>query len=180
MAILPSGINSWFQMGSNQPLPKWWRWVMLLILVYSSTISVLTGQARVQAAGPPARPTSCPAARPAVPPALQTLSVCRSRLSHTRPCRPRGAPPPSSRAAPPCVGQATAGRARRRCAASARGSNTCAPLCRLQGFSSISVDAAKYYDTSEVVINTLVTASNVAQIVVVRPCCRSLAWPWGG
>ena len=61
------------------------------------------------------------------------------------------------------------------------GSNTCAPLCLcLQGFSSISVDAAKYYDTSEVVINTLVTASNVAQIVVVRPCCRSLAWPWGG
>jgi hypothetical protein len=34
------------------------------------------------------------------------------------------------------------------------------------------VDAAKYYDTSEVVINTLVTASNCAQIIVVRAPAR--------
>ena len=35
-----------------------------------------------------------------------------------------------------------------------------------QGFSSISVDAAEYYDCSEVMINTLVTVSNIAQITV--------------
>ena len=44
-----------------------------------------------------------------------------------------------------------------------------------QGFSSIAVDAAHYYDTSEVVINTLVTASNTAQIIVVRSCAACAA-----
>ena len=39
-------------------------------------------------------------------------------------------------------------------------------LCTVQGFSSISIDAAKYYDCSEVMINTLVTVSNIAQITV--------------
>ena len=161
MAILPAGISSWFNMGgSNQPLPKWWRWVMLLILVYSSTISVLTGQVRAQRLP---RPKPCQSG--VAPPS-------------TVPAGSRGAPSPTPRVALPCVGHAAARRASRHCPATARGSNTfSAPP---QGFSSISVDAAKYYDTSEVVINTLVTASNVAQIVVVRPCCRSLAWPWGG
>jgi hypothetical protein len=42
------------------------------------------------------------------------------------------------------------------------------------------VDAAKYYDTSEVVINTLVTASNVAQILVVRPCRLGVCGSKGG
>lgn len=60
------------------PLPPLWRWVMLFILVYSTTVSVLT----------------------------------------------------------------------------------------LQGFSSISIDAAQYYDCSEIMINTLVTVSNAAQIAV--------------
>jgi hypothetical protein len=50
MAIISSGlvdIQAWGSNGNARgPLPKWWRWVMLLILVYSSTISVLTGQAR--------------------------------------------------------------------------------------------------------------------------------------
>ena len=49
MAVLSSGladIQAWGQGAPRGVLPKWWRWVMLLILVYSSTISVLTGQAR--------------------------------------------------------------------------------------------------------------------------------------
>jgi hypothetical protein len=49
MAVLSSGlvdIQAWGNNAPRGPLPKWWRWVMLLILVYSSTISVLTGQAR--------------------------------------------------------------------------------------------------------------------------------------
>lgn len=35
-----------------------------------------------------------------------------------------------------------------------------------QGFSSISVDAAEYYNCSEITINTLVTVGNFAQILV--------------
>lgn len=40
-------------------------------------------------------------------------------------------------------------------------------LCRpCQGFSSISVDAAEYYNCSQITINTLVTVGNFAQIFV--------------
>ena len=49
MAVLSSGladIQAWGHGAPRGVLPQWWRWVMLLILVYSSTISVLTGQAR--------------------------------------------------------------------------------------------------------------------------------------
>ena len=51
----------------------------------------------------------------------------------------------------------------------------CSAPIATQGFSSIAVDAAHYYDTSEVVINTLVTASNTAQIIVVRNCAARAA-----
>jgi hypothetical protein len=76
MAILSSGlvdIQAWGANGKARgPLPKWWRWVMLLILVYSSTISVLTGQARrgagVRQRVPPSAAARAPAlATPAAP-----------------------------------------------------------------------------------------------------------------
>ena len=51
----------------------------------------------------------------------------------------------------------------------------CSVMISAQGFSSIAVDAARYYDVSEVVINTLVTASNTAQIIVVRSCATPVA-----
>ena len=91
----------------NGKLPPYWRWVMLSILVYSSTISVLTGQV--------------------LPPWPRTL--------------PRPAVPTTARAH---------------------------PSSPHQGFSSIAVDASEYYGVSETVINSLVTASNTAQILVVR------------
>ena len=67
MAVLSSGlvdIQAWGHAAPRGVLPKWWRWVMLLILVYSSTISVLTGQARCYslASGHASRAAVCRAA----------------------------------------------------------------------------------------------------------------------
>jgi hypothetical protein len=165
---------------------------MLLILVYSSTISVLTGQVRrwgrfyrtALARGGERRDRVSAAPWPPNP-------VCCNRTpGRALPAPASAAPSPSLCVRFPAASHTVTGGLELLGSA-----NTCLVLVGTglaalaltlptlstalppQGFSSIAVDAAKYYDTSEVVINTLVTASNVAQIIVVCPLARHASSP---
>ena len=82
------------------PLPPLWRWVMLFILVYSTTVSVLTLQARSRARGAGAGlrvPRGAPTPLPSSVERLQRAAAPRHAAPPAPASRAPGVPPFNAR-----------------------------------------------------------------------------------